>query len=364
MLGRKVGAKYHSAPYQLLSDEVRSELAKADACVANLESPVTRDGEDDSLKFCGNHLTLNQFDWVSCFSLSNNHINDFGPNGMMDTLDALDNAGIPSNGLFKEKYSPFTIERSGEKVAIVTCTDMMNIEFGEDCPFKTLRVNEPDDVSRHIHESKEQGFFTILYAHIGMLFSRFPNPSSLDFIHKMIDEGADCVVTAHSHCLGCHEVYKGVHIFHSLGDFLMDGSSFRRRTAGILELSVDNGQLVDWKLVPVCTNMNLVVELPNQTTAKKILDKFLANSDLLCSSRKDYKAFFKKWYRRDMIAHSLSTLRFEFETRGLKGFFHILRVRFRDVLGMIKRVFTDRSSMAYDTDGVDPDHKLSNKDII
>lgn len=363
MLGRYVAEKYAKVPYELLSESVIKELQKADVRIANLESPITSVEADDSLKFGGNKEILRQFSWINCFSLSNNHINDFGNQGMLDTIDNLDKEGIKYNGLYKENYESFKIEKEAERIAVIMCTDMMNVEFDESCPFKTLRVNEPDEVANEIHKCKEEGYFTILFAHIGMLFSRFPNPPSRDFLHKMVDEGADCIVTVHSHCIGCHEEYKGVHIFHSLGDFLMDGASFRRRTAYILSLEVKNNRIVNWIMQPTKTSMELQVVIPEDKEAKQIVSKYEKDSRKLAKIKDSYRSFYKREYRKDMLSHSLSTLHFELERRGIKGLAHILRVRFRDVFGMIKRMITDRSNMAYDTDGVDAKHKMSNKDI-
>ncbi len=363
MLGRNVAVQYAKSEYSLLSDSVITEVSKSDVRIANLESPITSLGVDDSLKFGGDKAILSQFSWVDCFSLSNNHINDFGSQGMIDTIHNLNETGINYNGLYTDVYEPYMIEKEREKIAVIMCTDMMNIEFEDICPFKTLRVNQPDDVANEIHKCKEDGYFTILFAHIGMLFSRCPNPSSRDFLHKMVDEGADCIVTAHSHCLGCHEEYKGVHIFHSLGDFLMDGASFRRRTACILSLVIRDNKLEEWTILPVQTTMNHQVVFPDDKTSKTIIAKYEKDSRKLAEVRGDYKSFYNHQYRKDMLSHSFSTVHFELKRRGLKGLLHILRVRFRDVFGMAKRVFTDRSNMSYDIDGVDANHKMSNKDI-
>ena len=204
-------------------------------CIANLESPISSQSTDDSLKFAANADLLEQFKWVDCFSLSNNHINDFGSQGMKETIEALNSKSIGHNGLFNDKYTPFLIEKNGERIAVITCADMMNYEFSKDCPYKTLRLNQEHEIIKIIHHYKEQDFFIILYAHVGMLFTRFPNPVIRDFVHSMVDVGADCIVTAHPHCLGGYEHYKDKLIVYSLGDFLMDGASFRRRKAGILK---------------------------------------------------------------------------------------------------------------------------------
>lgn len=362
MLGRFVAEKYAEKPYQLISDDLIRTVKEADVRLANLESPISSKESEDSLRFSANADILEQFKWVDCFSLSNNHINDFGTQGMDETLAALDAKHITHNGLYREKYEPFLIENDGDKIAVITCADMMNYEFSEDCPYKTLRVNNPSGISRVIQQYKKGGYFVILYAHVGMLFTRFPNPVIRDFIHKMVDEGVDCVVTAHPHCLGGYEYYKSRLIVYSLGDFLMDGASLRRRKAGVLKLSIDNHQIIKWSILPVQTNNDLQVIMPNEKTSKKMLSDFEWVAKQINKHRGNYVSFFKRQYRKELIEHSWSTIRFEYHRRGVRGLIRTLSKRFGAVSGMAKRIFTDRSKMSYDADAVS-EKNTSLKDI-
>ena len=129
MLGRLIQRKYLEQPYRLLSQNVENQLKNSDYVIANLESPITNIPPVNSITFAGTPVLLEQFNWVSCFSLSNNHINDFGSVGMDDTLENLAERGIPSNGLYQLEYIPYLIESENEKVAIIMCTDMLNYEF-------------------------------------------------------------------------------------------------------------------------------------------------------------------------------------------------------------------------------------------
>ena len=362
MLGRFVAEKFTSKPYDLVSDDVVSVLLKSNVRIANLESPITSIESEDSLKFAAKQELLEQFKWVNCFSLSNNHINDFGFRGMEETIDVLNRYGIAHNGLYEDVYIPLLIERYGERVAVITCTDMMNYEFAENCPYKTLRVNRPNEIARAISDYKQKGYYIILYAHVGMLFTRFPNPVIRDFTHQMIDKGADCIVTAHPHCLGGYEYYKSKLIIYSLGDFLMDGASFRRRKAGILNISISEGKLIDWGIIPVETDDNLSVRLPKNIIQKEMMNGFNFVSKQIKKHSNSYLSFYKLQYKKELVSHSLSTLRFESKRRGFTGLFKTLFKRRGAVKGMTKRIITDRSSMSYDSDAVGKNN-ISIKDI-
>lgn len=362
MLGRFVAEQYRNKPYNLVDQKVIDELLKTDVRIANLESPISSCETEDSLRFAADKDLLEQFKWVDCFSLSNNHINDFGTQGMKETIEALDDKQIEHNGLYTEAYAPYLIEKGGERIAVVTCADMMNYEFHHDCPYKTLRVNSPDEIMACIMKYKEEGYFVMVYAHVGMLFTRYPNPIIRDFVHQMVDWGADCVVTAHPHCLGGAELYKDKLIVYSLGDFLMDGSSYRRRRSGILNISITDGVISEWNVVPVFTDNHLMVRIPDSKTKGRMLKDFNKVSKRLKKYADSYLSFYKRQYKIELVQHSLSTVHFEYDRRGLLGLIRILRKRGGAVRGMTKRVVTDRSSMSYDPDAVS-EHNISIKDI-
>ncbi len=362
MLGRFVAEKYLEQPYRILSFDAKKIIGDDSICIANLESPVVAGNSEDSLKFAGNSDLLENFKWVDCFSLSNNHINDFSTIGMEETMDALNKKSIGYNGLYEDNYKPFIIERDGNRIAVITCTDMLNYEFADDCPYKTLRVNNPSEIINCIKTYKSRGFTVLLYAHVGMLFSKFPNPVIREFVHQMIDEGADCIVTAHPHCLGGHEYYKEKLIVYSLGDFLMDGASYRRRESVILLLNIQEQQIKDWRITPVFTNDDLSVCLAEGKKKAKMLNSFQLVSDKIKAHDSSYKSFYRIQYKKELIAHSMSTLSFEYRKRGFVGLMKTLSKRIGAVSSMAKRVVTDRSDMSYDADAVSSNN-ISTKDI-
>lgn len=342
MLGRYVKEKYDKQAYELLSAEVKNALGKSDYVVGNLESPITEEKAENILAFAGDSKLLKEVEIVDLFSLSNNHINDFGEKGIEDTIRNLQRNDFSSNGIFIEEYRPFEIEKENCKVAIVTCTDTLNYKLAPKCKYQILRFDSPD-VNRIIKEYKEKGFFVILFAHCGNLFSRFPNPLIREFLYSTIDSGAGCVVTCHSHCLGGADFYKGVSIFYSLGDFLMDGSSYRRRRSCILSLNIFDNQIKEWNVIPTVTNRNLQTIIADGKEAGKIMHDFDKVSRKMQKERKSYGSFFKYQYKMEMVSHSLSTLHFLYDSKGFVGFLKMLKVRWYAVCCMLYRMISDRS---------------------
>ncbi|MDU1905722.1 MAG: CapA family protein [Dysgonomonas sp.] len=364
MLGRFIVKKYNEQPYDIVSPDLIEKIKEADLVVGNLESPITKNCEvsKDHLVFQGNPQIIKEFNWVDCLSLSNNHINDCGEQGMDDTAEVLNENAMKWNGLFKEDYEPYFFQHIGQKIAIITCADMMNHEFAEDNDWKTIRIDDPilDNV---IKKYRNEGYFVILYAHVGILFTRFPNPQIREFCHNKIDLGVDMIVTVHPHVLGGMEVYKDKNIFYSLGDFVMDGSSFRRRRSGVLSCNIENNQLKSWEILCVNINNALQTTFAEVSVKNKMLKSFNHVTEKLEKHTDDYASFYSKQYKKEIIQHSLSTLFFIYKNKGLKSLFRLLFTRMEDVFGMLKRTVTNRKNMRYDSDAVNHNKKMSSDDI-
>ena len=346
MPARYVGSKYRKQPYQIVNEKVLKKLKDSEYVIANLESPVTEDATSD-----GHHLSfkthpdiLKEFGFVDCFSLSNNHINDCSTLGMDETVDFLYKYKFLWNGLYEDRYLPHVIGKAGQKCAIFTCTDVMNYKFENGCHWNILKVDDLylDEV---IKKYKDDGYFVVLYAHVGMLFTRFPNPPIRRIMHRKIDIGVDTIVTVHPHVLGGMEYYKGKPIFYSIGDFVMDGSSYRRRIAAILDIEIENSIINTWKITPTIINKDLETEFPSSRINKQILKSWDHVTSVLSKVKDNYPQEFDKLYKKEMLQHTLSTLRFLIDDKGLLGMTKHLRMRARDVSVMRKWLTSRRSSV-------------------
>jgi poly-gamma-glutamate synthesis protein (capsule biosynthesis protein) len=365
MLSRFIGEKYTNSPKNIISTKVMDILNTSDCIIANLESPISEkvDTEYDHLLFKANPQLLSQFTFIDCFVLANNHINDCGTMGMGETISHLNTYNIPYTGLYETDYIPHIIEQDESKIAVVTCTDMMNENFASDCPWKVLKIDDKL-LDEKIKAYKSDGYFVILYAHVGLLFTRFPNPPVRKLLQEKIELGADTVISVHPHVLGGYEIYKNKPIFYSIGDFVMDGNSFRRRKATILELNIENNKLLSWNLTPTLINKNLQTVIPDKKTERTILKSWNYVSKILDNNTDNYESLFPKLYRNEMYQHSLSTLKFLLLTKGIKGTLKLVKLRIDEVKRMLKWVKSDRSDLRRDDDAIEKNRKrFSTKDI-
>ena len=359
MLGRVIGQRYRKQKNHIVEYTLRDKIIDgADLVFANLESPIVNKSKTDGdhLQFRGNPDALNELKWIDAFTLSNNHITDCGTEGITETIEILEKKGFKHNGIYKKEYKPFLFDNNGDKIAIVVATDMLNIPFAENCEWNTLRVGNVE-VMKVLKKYHDGGYCVILYAHIGMLFTRYPNPFTRDYLHECVDNGADIVVTAHSHCLGGMELYNNKPIFHSLGDFVMDGNSFRRRQSAALKLEIEGRTVKSWNIVPAIIDMNYMTVCPEANIDIKMRTSFEKVTTDLKKHTTDYQHFFKTQYKKEMINHTVSTLHFLLKQRGLSGMLKMVGMRFEEVLRMFTWISKDRSKDRRDDDAIKADRK-------
>ena len=193
-----------------------------------------------------------------------------------------------------------------------------------------------------INKYKQLGYFVIVYALMGIMFCRFPSPQGGKIIENMIDSGCGCVIVSHPHCIGGMYKYKDIPVFYSLGDFLMDGESFRRRQSYAVKLNIEKNKIRGWELIPTVTGTDLQTQIPNHRQEREIKSGIEKTSDSMTKQKNDYGKFYKYQYKKDVLRHSVSTIGFVVKTKGVMGFLKTLSVRKNDVHSMVKRAKTDK----------------------
>ena len=194
----------------LFTDAVRVFEGK-DFAVANLECALTE--RDTPIRKIGGlqkaprqTARVMKDLGVDLCVLSNNHIMDFGPGGISDTLDALEAEGIPHTG-FGRNYSDsrknYLLEKDGERIAFVAVCEHEYCYATEDRmgarPFDW--VDTMDDIV----EAKRNADRVIVLYHGGKEYCPYPSPRLRKLCQAMVRKGADLVLCQHSHCVGTYE---------------------------------------------------------------------------------------------------------------------------------------------------------------
>lgn len=218
----------------VLDQEIRSEIQKADIFMVNQEFPFTERGtaaadKQFTFRVPESRMHLMQEMGIDIVTLANNHILDFGTEGLLDSCSALDKAGILYVGAGEdlERASALQTVVIGDKKIGFLGTSRVYMDAswaaGNSHPgvFSTYDVTLPLKV---IEEAKQNCDYLVVYVHWGVEKETAPKDYQQAMGRAYIDAGADLVVGSHPHVLQETEEYKGKTIVYSLGNFVFGSS--------------------------------------------------------------------------------------------------------------------------------------------
>lgn len=269
----------------------------SDLAVTNLECPLIDEGKPidktgpalkapvktiESLKYAGFNLA----------TLSNNHIMDYGNDGLRSTINACKEYGIGIVGAGENLAEARTIAYhnfNGVKVAI--------LNFSEN-EFSSTTGDEPgaNPLSlvqnyRDIQEAKANADFTIVIFHGGNEMLQLPSPRIKETFRFYADAGANCVIGHHTHCYSGYEDYNGTRIFYGLGNFVFDYSKIKNRIwheGMAVLLTLEQDKAVTYDIIPYVQAADIAgVRLMNEDEHKKFnskveeLNGIIADDELL-----------------------------------------------------------------------------------
>lgn len=214
---------------QKLFGNVLPILEEADVVITNLETVVCRGLEPNKKSgpcFCFDSkglLGLRRAN-IMYFTLANNHIKDYGNEGIYETIKALDDEGMFHVGAG-------STEAQAEKPIIITGKEAtVSIIAAAENEGQIITDNHAGTMPIDLHKiSKVMSDasviacdYRIIILHGGVEFYRYPTPRMIDVSHELIKLGADCVIWHHSHCSSGLETYMGKKIYYGVGNFLFN----------------------------------------------------------------------------------------------------------------------------------------------
>ena len=235
-----------------LTKEMERLFLGPDEIVFNLEGPVTKNksvsqntapGEKGHMSFTFDEEITKAFlknTRASAVFLGNNHILNFGKEGLFETENFLKTNNVGYFGDIEGKSNPLIREIDNKKVAFVA--------------FNQFLGAGAEKVTAQIGELKKANDFVVLYAHWGTEYARKENEKQREWAYRFIDAGADLVIGSHPHVVEPLEVYKNKVIFYSLGNFMFD-QYFSAETMEGLAVTVSvRDAVLDFYLLPLSLN--------------------------------------------------------------------------------------------------------------
>jgi poly-gamma-glutamate capsule biosynthesis protein CapA/YwtB (metallophosphatase superfamily) len=203
-------------------------LLDADFTIGNLECVLGSAGKmvpkaysfraaGDSPRFLKRYFTA--------VSLGNNHAFDFGPEGLVQTLDLLDRETIGRFGAGRtlaEARRPLVLEKDGLKIAILAANGFRADNYAATADTPGVAPLAEADVLADIAAARKQADVVVPFVHWGDELVAGPLEADRSFARKMIDAGAAAVIGSHPHVTQTVDVYRGAPIVYSLGNFVFD----------------------------------------------------------------------------------------------------------------------------------------------
>lgn len=211
-------------------------LRSVDIAVCNFEAPIQGFGAPRP-KVGPHHAQLPSTpsglasQGINVALLANNHIMDFGTEGLEATRSELRRNGIATIGAgrsWKEATSPLIVERAGCRIGLINVGEA---HFGAhdsssmfDCAGYAW-INERG-LDARITRLRSECDSVVIFAHAGL--EKYPVPLSYwrQRYQELCDAGADVVVGTHPHVPQGFERYDNSWIIYSLGNLYFDSSTY------------------------------------------------------------------------------------------------------------------------------------------
>ena len=201
--------------------------------------------------------------------LSNNHILDYGLDGLENTLNILSKENISSVGIINnsnEIAKTYYIEKDNIRVGIYNvCENEFSVATKDSKGANSMHGLK---AYKEIHNAKQQCDYLIVIYHGGKEFYRYPSPELREVCRNFVDFGANIVITQHSHCIGALDEYNNAKILYGQGNFIFDCTDDEYwNTALILELNIDN-KGITIKYIPIERYNNVIKISKNKDILK------------------------------------------------------------------------------------------------
>jgi len=269
-------------------------IRESDISITNLECPLTN--SKNALKKTGPNLkaSLNVARFLkeagfNLVTLANNHIMDYGVEGLNSTIKACSEESINYTGVgnnLKEARLIHYHEHAKIKIAFINiCENEWSTANGD-----AAGANPLNPITNYydIKEAREKADYVFVILHGNNEMYQLPSPRIKELCHFYIDSGANFVICHHSHVYSGFEMYNNGMIFYGLGNFLFDKPKFRDHNWNngiIIQICIDQKRF-HFKIIPVRQSNNkpgtrLIQENEDAFNRIKHLNSIIVNDYLL-----------------------------------------------------------------------------------
>ncbi len=236
---------------------------------------------------------------IGLVAMANNHIMDYGSEGVEDTLTVCAQNNIRTFGIgnsIKEASEDYTFEIKEKRIAFLNFADN---EFLSTPDGKYVcNAIDPIKSSYSIKAAKKNHDLVFAIVHAGNEFYELPSPRTKELYRYLIDQGADVVVAHHTHAHSGYEVYNSKPIFYGLGNFIYDWPSKqneRWNKGYVVRFDID--ETINFTIIPLKQGNEIPGVFHLNDKEKKIFEDELERLNVIIQDDKLLEEAFQKYCR-------------------------------------------------------------------
>ena len=236
---------------------VSEALVQGDLLFGNFETPISikQQNEPDApgkyFSPPGIGKALKEFGY-DVVNLANNHIYDFGAEGVETTINELTEAGLPFFGIGRtanEAAKPAIVRsRSGMTVGFLgytTANNVLDKKHSYVACFPGL-----ERVSTDIRSLKGQVDIVVVSCHTGAQYNPYPAPETREIAQRAVESGASIFLGHHPHVpQGYERIGNGLAVY-SLGDFVAPVHTEETRKTFFIRITIAGKKVQGQEIVP------------------------------------------------------------------------------------------------------------------
>ena len=184
---------------------------------------LQRESTLESLKDAGFNMLL----------LANNHVTDYGENGLRGTIESIDKYGFDRIGAgfeYNDVYRPHVLAIDGLKIGIINLCEAQLGQFKEkDQPYGYAWLGDYE-LDERIRTIRNEVDYLIVIPHAGLECYPIPLNQFRQLYRHWCDLGVDIIVGGHPHISQGIEQYGNSIIFYSLGNLFLTGFNGEKDT--------------------------------------------------------------------------------------------------------------------------------------
>ena len=265
------------------SKDLLQEMNHADIMMINNEFTYSTRGEplagkDYTFRADPKRVDLLETFGTDIVSLANNHVYDYGEAALIDTIDTLEEAGIPYVGAgkdLKDAMRPVYFVANGKKIAIVSATQIeRSLNYTKEATETTpgvLKTLNPDKFLKVIEEARDNSDYVIAFVHWGTEGNNYFGSDQVALAKQFVEAGVDVIIGGHTHCLQGMEYMDGVPIIYSLGNFWFSASTL---DTGLSQVIIRDDGTIDFRFLP-CIQKNYKTSLVTDESEKRRIFDFM-----------------------------------------------------------------------------------------